>query len=50
MQAHYDVIHAHGIYDLRLDPFQMTPQERAQVIFRRAKGPFPDVFQRITDV
>jgi chloramphenicol 3-O phosphotransferase len=46
-RAHYDLIHAHGIYDLALDPSQMTPEECARVILNRVNGPAPDAFQRI---
>jgi len=46
-RAHYDLIHAHGIYDLVLDPSQMTPDECARVILNRVNGPAPDAFQRI---
>jgi chloramphenicol 3-O phosphotransferase len=46
-REHYDLIHAHGIYDLALDPSQMTPEECARVILNRVNGPAPDAFQRI---
>jgi chloramphenicol 3-O phosphotransferase len=46
-RAHYDLIHAHGTYDLVLDPSQMTPQECAQAILDQAQGMRPDAFQRI---
>jgi chloramphenicol 3-O phosphotransferase len=46
-RAHHDLIHAHGIYDLVLDPSQMTPQECAQAILRRVQDSPPDAFQRI---
>jgi|SRR5688572_1115544 len=46
-RAHYDLIHAHGIYDLVLDPSQVTPDECARVILDRVRGPVPDAFQRM---
>jgi chloramphenicol 3-O phosphotransferase len=46
-RAHYDLIHAHGIYDLVLDPSQMTPEECAHAILKRVKGAPPNAFQRI---
>jgi chloramphenicol 3-O phosphotransferase len=50
-RAHYNLIHAHGIYDLVLDPSQMTPQECARTIMNRIQSPPPEAFQRImTDV
>jgi chloramphenicol 3-O phosphotransferase len=46
-RAHYNLIHAHGIYDLVLDPSQMTSEECARTMFKRIQGPPPDAFQRI---
>lgn len=49
VRRHYDLIHAHGVYDLVLDPSQMTPQECARAILNRVQGPPADAFQRIRD-
>jgi chloramphenicol 3-O phosphotransferase len=46
-RAHYNLIHAHGIYDLVLDPSQTSPQQCARSILNRIQGPPPDAFQRI---
>lgn len=46
-RAHYDLIHAHGIYDLVLDSSRRTPQECAQAILERVQNSSPDAFQRI---
>jgi chloramphenicol 3-O phosphotransferase len=48
-RAHYNLTHAHGIYDLVLDPSQMTPQECAWTILNRIQGPPPDAFHLIKD-
>ena len=44
---HYDLIHAHGIYDLVLDPSQMTPHECAIAIVRRVEEAPPNAFHRL---
>ena len=46
-RKHYDLIHAHGIYDLRLDPSQMTPADCATAILNRLAGPPPDAFRKL---
>jgi chloramphenicol 3-O phosphotransferase len=46
-RAHYDLIHAHGIYDLVLDPSQMSPKECAEAILNWVQSSLPDAFQRI---
>jgi chloramphenicol 3-O phosphotransferase len=48
-RAHYNLTHAHGIYDLVLDPSQMTPQECAWTILNRIQGPPLDAFHLIKD-
>jgi chloramphenicol 3-O phosphotransferase len=48
-RAHYDLIHAHGIYDLVLDPSQLTPEECAQSILARINSAPPQAFQQITE-
>lgn len=46
-RKHYDLIHAHGIYDLVLDPSTLTPAECAETIMARLNGPTPDAFRRL---
>jgi chloramphenicol 3-O phosphotransferase len=46
-RAHYDLIHAHGIYDLVLDSSQMSPKECAEAVLNRVQSSSPDAFQRI---
>ena len=49
-RKHYDLIHAHGIYDLLLDPSQMTPSECAAAILRRSEGAPPEAFAQLLRV
>jgi chloramphenicol 3-O phosphotransferase len=44
-RKHYDLIHAHGIYDLVLDPSTLTPHECAIAILKRLEGAPPDAFR-----
>lgn len=47
-RRHYDAIHAHGTYDLLLDPSTMLPQECAQAIMQRLEaGPPPKAFRQV---
>jgi len=46
-RKHYDLIHAHGSYDLVLDPSQLTPHACALAIVQRLAGPPPDAFRRL---
>jgi chloramphenicol 3-O phosphotransferase len=46
-RKHYDLIHAHGIYDLVLDSSQLTPRECATAILRRWESAPPDAFRRL---
>jgi chloramphenicol 3-O phosphotransferase len=48
-RKHYALIHAHGHYDLLLDPSVLTPAECASAILRRLAGPRPEAFQKIFD-
>jgi chloramphenicol 3-O phosphotransferase len=46
-RKHYDLIHTHGIYDLLLDPSQMTAHECAMAILRHMDGTPPSAFRRL---
>jgi chloramphenicol 3-O phosphotransferase len=46
-RKHYDLIHAHGKYDLVLDPSRMTPHECATAILRRVEEGPPSAFGRL---
>ena len=48
-RKHYDLIHAHGIYDLTLDPSKMSPEECATTILHRLSEFQPNAFRRILD-
>ena len=47
VSKHYELIHAHGIYDLVLDPSQMTPPQCAFAILDRVQRAPADAFHRI---
>jgi len=46
-RKHYDLIHAHGIYDLVLDLSDLTPAACAEAIMQRLLGAPPDAFRRL---
>lgn len=47
-RKHYDLIHAHGIYDLVLDPSTMTPQECALTILKQLEEEVrPQAFRQL---
>lgn len=46
-QLHYDLIHAHGIYDLELDSSQMTPVQCAKLILEEQRKSTPHAFHDI---
>ncbi|MCG8352295.1 MAG: chloramphenicol phosphotransferase CPT family protein [Chloroflexales bacterium] len=46
-RKHYDLVHAHGIYDLILDPSKISPEECATTILDRLSAAWPNAFQRI---
>jgi chloramphenicol 3-O phosphotransferase len=46
-RKHYDLIHAHGVYDMVLDPSLMNPQECANVIVEWGKAQQATAFQRL---
>jgi chloramphenicol 3-O phosphotransferase len=48
-RKHYGLIHAHGIYDVVLDPSQMSPEECAATILNRSSEFRPNAFQRILE-
>jgi chloramphenicol 3-O phosphotransferase len=48
-QLHYDRIHAHGIYDLEIDPSQMTPGQCAALILEEHAKSRPRAFHKILD-
>ena len=48
VKAHYDLVHAHGIYDLEVDTSTLTSMECAnQIKDRLQNGPAPDALRRI---
>ncbi len=48
VKAHYDRVHAHGIYDLDIDTSILTPLACAtQIKERLLKGPAPNAVQRL---
>ena len=48
VRAHYDLVHAHGIYDLEIDTSIMTSLECANQIKNRLQnGPTPEAFQSL---
>jgi chloramphenicol 3-O phosphotransferase len=50
VKAHYDIIHAHGVYDVEVDTSVLTPMACAlQIKDRLQNGPPPDAFQRLWD-
>ena len=49
-RKHYDLIHQHGLYDLLLDPAQLTPEACAVAILQRLAGPPPYAFQQLTAI
>jgi chloramphenicol 3-O phosphotransferase len=47
-RRHYDLVHAHGAYDLLLDPSMLTPEACAAAILRRLEtGPEPTAFRAL---
>jgi len=48
-RQHYALIHAHGIYDLVLDPSQRTPAECAEAIFQRWDSAPPEAFRKLIE-
>ena len=48
-RKHYDLIHAHGIYDLILDPSKISPEECASAIQGHIHEFQPSAFQRILE-
>lgn len=49
-RKHYELIHAHGTYDLLLDPSIMTPGDCANAIMERlTTGPEPTAFRTLLE-
>jgi chloramphenicol 3-O phosphotransferase len=48
-RRHYDAIHAHGVYDLVLDPSQRTPEACAGAILERIQAMPAAAFQQLHD-
>ena len=50
VEAHYDIVHSHGIYDLEMDTSVFTPTECAsQIKDRLQNGPPPTAIQKLRD-
>jgi chloramphenicol 3-O phosphotransferase len=47
-RKHHDLIHAHGMYDLVIDPSEMTPDECALKIVDRVEKGQASAFSRLT--
>jgi chloramphenicol 3-O phosphotransferase len=48
VKAHYDLVHAHGVYDLEVDTSVLTAMECAnQIKDRMQNGPAPDALRRL---
>src|SRR5690242_2130340 len=51
VKAHYDLVHAHGIYDLEVDTSILTAMECANEIkIRLHNGPAPDALRRLRNI
>ena len=51
VEAHYDIVHSHGIYDLEIDTSVLTPTECAsQIKDRLQNGPPPTAIQKLRDI
>jgi chloramphenicol 3-O phosphotransferase len=51
VEAHYDVVHSHGVYDLEVDTSVLTPAECARRIKDRLQhGPPPTAIRKLRDV
>jgi chloramphenicol 3-O phosphotransferase len=51
VEAHYDIVHSHGIYDLEIDTSVLTPTECASRIKDRLQnGPPPTAIQKLRDI
>jgi chloramphenicol 3-O phosphotransferase len=44
-KLHYDLVHAHGTYDLEIDPSRMTPVECAALILDECRKSSPHAFR-----
>ena len=51
VEAHYDLVHSHGVYDLEVDTSTLTPMECAnQIKHRLRNGPAPDALRRLREI
>ena len=51
VEAHYDIVHSHGIYDLEIDTSILTSTECAgQIKDRLQNGPPPTAIQKLRDI
>jgi len=51
VKAHYDFVHAHGMYDLEVDTSTLTAMECANEIkIRLQNGPEPDALRRLRNI
>jgi len=51
VEAHYDIVHSHGIYDLEIDTSVLTPTECAnQTKDYLQNGPPPTAIQKLRDI
>jgi chloramphenicol 3-O phosphotransferase len=48
-RKHYDLIHAHGVYDLVLDPSTLSPEDCARMILSRVEGGQPTAFKQLIE-
>jgi len=48
-RKHYELLHAHGQYDLLLDPSVLAPEQCASAILRRLAGPRPQAFRKLLE-
>lgn len=46
-RKHYNLVHAHGVYDLLVDPSQMSPRECAVCIMERLADAPPSAFRQL---
>jgi chloramphenicol 3-O phosphotransferase len=47
VRRHYDLIHAHGVYDLVLDPSMLSPDQCADAIVRHIESAAPAAFSQL---
>lgn len=48
VEAHFDIVHSHGVYDLEVDTSILTPPECAKIIKTRLQsGPTPNAIRQL---